>query len=121
MSGSFLSLLSRSNARNCLTPRRTSLGARLLSTLPNTHIFRALQNHAPDSLAVVHSASSRSFTYGSLIADVVRAKDDLEQKATTAQGQLAGERIAFLAENSYDYVGTVVLDLRQWKYVLIDE
>lgn len=110
MSGGFLSLLSRSNARVCFTPRRTPLSARLLSTLPNTHIFRALQNHDPESLAVVHSASSRSFTYGSLIADIVRAKDDLEQKAAKAQGQLAGERVAFLAENSYDYVGTVVLN-----------
>jgi len=55
---------------------------------------------------VIHSVSERSFTYGSLISDVVRARDDLERKATKAQGPLAGERIAFLAENSYDYVGT---------------
>ncbi|KAJ9485172.1 hypothetical protein VN97_g8188 [Penicillium thymicola] len=108
MSGSLLSLLSRSNARVCFTPRRTPLSARLLSTLPNTHIFRALQNHDPESLAVVHSVSSRSFTYGSLIADIVRAKDDLEQKAAKVQGQLAGERVAFLAENSYDYVVTLL-------------
>lgn len=110
MSGRLLSLLSRSNGRVCFTPRRTPLSARLLSTLPNTHIFRALQNHDPESLAVVHSVSSRSFTYGSLIADIVRARDDLEQNASKAQGQLAGERVAFLAENSYDYVGTVVLN-----------
>ncbi|KGO48266.1 AMP-dependent synthetase/ligase [Penicillium expansum] len=108
MSGSLLSLISRSNARVCFTPRRTPFSARLLSTLPNTHIFRAIQNHDPESLAVVHSASSRSFTYGSLIADIVRAKDDLEQKAAKAQGQLAGERVAFLAENSYDYVVTLL-------------
>lgn len=113
MSSSLVSLLSRSNARVCFAPRRTTplpLSARLLSTLPNTHIFRALQNHDPESLAVVHSVSSRSFTYGSLIADIVRTKNDLEQKAAKAQGQLAGERVAFLAENSYDYVGTVVLN-----------
>ncbi|KAJ5177326.1 uncharacterized protein N7500_000025 [Penicillium coprophilum] len=107
MSGSLLSLLSRSNARVCFT-RRTPLSARHLSTLPNTHIFRALQGHDPESLAVVHSASSRSFTYGSLITDIVRAKDDLEQKAAKAQGQLVGERVAFLAENSYDYVVTLL-------------
>lgn len=111
MSGSLLSLLSRSRARVCFhSPRRVPLyNPRLLSTLPNTHIFRALQSHDPKSLAVVHSLSSRSFTYGSLIADVVRTKDDLERKAAKAQGQLVGERIAFLAENSYDYVGTVIL------------
>ncbi|KAJ6084612.1 AMP-dependent synthetase/ligase [Penicillium sp. IBT 16267x] len=78
---------------------------KLLSTLPNIPIFRALQNHDPSSLAVVHSASTRSFTYGNLIADVLRAKDDLERKAPD---KLAGERVAFLAENSYDYVVTLL-------------
>lgn len=86
-----------------LTP--LSARARLFSTLPDTPIFRALQDHDRDNLAVVHSASSRSFTYGNLIADVLRAKEDLEQKAAKSTGKLAGERIAFLAENSYDYVG----------------
>jgi hypothetical protein len=76
--------------------------ARLLSTLPNTPIFRALQNHDPASLAVVHSLSERSFTYGNLIGDVLRAKEQLERKTTD---KLVGERVAFLAENSYDYVG----------------
>ncbi|KAJ5559256.1 hypothetical protein N7535_009484 [Penicillium sp. DV-2018c] len=111
MSSSLLSLLSRSRARICFhTPRRMSAlsSARLISTLPNTHIFQALQKHDPESLAVVHSLSSRSFTYGSLIADVVRTKDELEQKAAAAQGQLVGERVAFLAENSYDYVVTLL-------------
>ncbi|KAJ5893136.1 AMP-dependent synthetase/ligase [Penicillium tannophilum] len=78
---------------------------KLLSTLPNIAIFRALQKHDPSSLAVLHSASTRSFTYGNLIGDVLRAKDDLERKAS---GKLAGERIAFLAENSYDYVVTLL-------------
>ncbi|CAI7611687.1 unnamed protein product [Penicillium bialowiezense] len=97
---SLLSILSRSRARISTIPRTPF---RRLSTLPNTHIFRALQNHDPDSLAVVHSLSERSFTYGSLIGDVVRAKDDLERKAAKGQGTLVGERVAFLAENSYDY------------------
>lgn len=78
---------------------------KLLSTLPNIAIFRALQKHDPSSLAVLHSASTRSFTYGNLIGDVLRAKDDIERKAS---GKLAGERIAFLAENSYDYVVTLL-------------
>jgi acyl-CoA synthetase (AMP-forming)/AMP-acid ligase II len=72
-------------------------------------------------VAVVHSVSSRSFTYGSLIADIARAKDELAQKAAKAQGQLAGERVAFLAENSYDYVGTVALNpLEKISRILID-
>ncbi|KAJ5531949.1 hypothetical protein N7494_008501 [Penicillium frequentans] len=78
---------------------------KLLSTLPNIAVFRALQKHDPSTLAVLHSASTRSFTYGNLIGDVLRAKDDLERKAP---GKLAGERVAFLAENSYDYVVTLL-------------
>lgn len=88
---------------------RLAARARLLSTLPNTPIFRALQNHDPASLAVVHSLSERSFTYGNLIGDVLRAKEQLERKTTD---KLAGERVAFLAENSYDYVGTCLR--RHW-------
>ncbi|KAJ5707871.1 hypothetical protein N7488_007672 [Penicillium malachiteum] len=84
-----------------------SIHSRLLSTLPNIPIFRSLQNHDPSSVVVVQSASTRSFTYGNLIADVLRAKDDLERKAGT-KGKLAGERVAFLAENSYDYVVTIL-------------
>lgn len=79
--------------------------AKQLSTLPNLPIFRALQNHDACSLAVIHSVSGRSFTYGNLVADVLSAKEDLEQKASKKTGKLAGERVAFLAENSYDYVG----------------
>lgn len=75
-----------------------------LSTLPNLPLFRALQNHDQSSLAVVHSASSRSFTYGNLVADVLQTKERLLK---CAGPQLSGERIAFLVENSYDYVGTV--------------
>lgn len=85
-----------------------SAHAKLLSTLPDIPIFRALKDHDPSSLAVVHSVSSRSFTYGNLIADVLRAKDDIERKSSKT-GKLTGERVAFLAENSYDYVGTVTI------------
>ncbi|KAJ5681384.1 uncharacterized protein N7477_001324 [Penicillium maclennaniae] len=84
---------------------RLAARARLLSTLPNIPIFRALQNHDPASLAVVHSLSKRSFTYGNLIGDILCAKEQLEHKTT---GKLAGERVAFLAENSYDYVVTML-------------
>lgn len=89
--------------------RLQPINCRSLSTLPNLPLFRALQNHDQSSLAVVHSASSRSFTYGNLVADVVRAKERLLECAGGQQDGLAGERVAFLAENSYDYVGTVSL------------
>lgn len=86
----------------CLTATSRAT-ARTLSTLPNIPLFRALKNHDPTSQAVIHSASSRSFTYGNLLADVLAAKEKLRIKS--GSGSLAGERVAFLAENSYDYVG----------------
>ncbi|ODM18241.1 hypothetical protein SI65_06112 [Aspergillus cristatus] len=89
----------------CLTATSRTT-ARTLSTLPNIPLFRALQNHDPTSQAVIHSASSRSFTYGNLLADVLAAKEKLRIKS--GSGSLAGERVAFLAENSYDYVVTLL-------------
>src|SRR5204863_783701 len=76
------------------------------STLPNLRIFGALDQHDPQSTAVLHSASGRSFTYGSLIGDVIRAQDCLAQTAVArlTPGYLRGKPVAFLAENSYDYV-----------------
>lgn len=71
------------------------------TTLPNIPIFQALKDHDPNSLSVLHSLSHRTFTYGNLIGDVLRAREDLRSKA----GDIAGERVGFLAENSYDYVG----------------
>lgn len=84
---------------------------RSLASLPNLPLFRALHRHDPSSVAVVHSASSRTFTYGNLNADVLRAQDQLLQTAKGGKDELVGERVAFLAENSYDYVGTVSLSL----------
>ncbi|KAI9925786.1 hypothetical protein ASPWEDRAFT_173870 [Aspergillus wentii DTO 134E9] len=121
---SLLSLLSRGSARPSLRPsqallfpcnavnRSRSLTSpllkRSLSTLPNLPLFQALQNHDQSSLAVVHSASSRSFTYGNLVGDVLRAKERLLHNAGGKKDALPGERIAFLAENSYDYVVTLL-------------
>lgn len=87
----------------------TPASLRSLSTLPNLPLFRALKDHDSSSLAVVHSASSRSFTYGNLVADVLQAKERLLGSVGGRQDSLSGERVAFLAENSYDYVGTVSL------------
>lgn len=89
-------------------PHKTLLSThssiRRLSSLPDTPIFRALKIHDPQSPAIVHSRSQRSFTYGNLLQDVAKAKETL---AIVAGGNpLAGERISFLAENSYDYVVT---------------
>ncbi|KAL4766819.1 hypothetical protein BDW60DRAFT_212564 [Aspergillus nidulans var. acristatus] len=91
---------------NC-TSRQTFFGfavRRSLATLPNLPLFRALKNHDPASLAVVHNPSFRSFTYGNLVADVVKAQNQLWNSSGRGRNGLQGERIAFLAENSYDYV-----------------
>lgn len=77
----------------------------MLSTLPRLPIFEAIAKHDPSSTAVVHSVSGRSFTYGDLLGDVQRARDLLVKSA--GGKDLNGERIAYLVENSYDYIGTV--------------
>lgn len=76
---------------------------RLASTLPRLPIFEAIASHDRTSTAVVHSASGRRFTYGELLGDVADAKDRLHQEARGSS--VDGHRIAFLVENSYDYVG----------------
>jgi hypothetical protein len=57
---------------------------------------------------VLDTQSGHSFTYGNLVADVVHAKNGLMNRVNGKSG-LAGERVAFLVENSYDYVGTASL------------
>ncbi|KNA95718.1 hypothetical protein FOXG_01171 [Fusarium oxysporum f. sp. lycopersici 4287] len=80
--------------------------ARMLSTLPRLPLFEAVAQHDPDSKAVIHSLSGRTFKYGELLGDVSRARDRLAEAA--GREDLNGERIAFLVENSYDYVVTLL-------------
>ncbi|KAK8061471.1 hypothetical protein PG994_007837 [Apiospora phragmitis] len=74
----------------------------MASTLPRLPLFEAISKHDPDSTAVVHCLSGRSFKYGELLPDVVRTRDRLYEAA--GKSDIRGERIAFLVENSYDYV-----------------
>lgn len=76
---------------------------RMASTLPRLPIFEALKKHDAQSTAVVHSLSGRSFTYGELVNDVAAAKDKLQRNCNGAKAE--GQRISFLVENGYDYVG----------------
>lgn len=76
---------------------------RMASTLPRLPLFDAIARHDPGSAAVVHSASGRRFAYGELLGDVCRARSRLRDAA--GKEDLGGERVAFLVENSYDYVG----------------
>jgi hypothetical protein len=75
----------------------------MASTLPRLPLFEALKKHDDKSIAVIHSLSGRAFTYGELVNDVAAAKDKLRENANGKS--TAGERISFLVENGYDYVG----------------
>lgn len=73
------------------------------STLPCLPVLAAISKHDPNSTAVIHSDSGRSFTYGELLKDI--AQHSINLKKTAGSKDLAGERVAFLVENGYDYVG----------------
>ena len=76
-----------------------------MAALQRSTLFETLQRHDADRTAVVHSLSGRSFTYGSLLHDVAAAKERLLRDTGRDDKSIVGERIAFLVENSYDYVG----------------
>ncbi|MCJ1336925.1 hypothetical protein MMC09_002203 [Bachmanniomyces sp. S44760] len=78
----------------------------MASTLPKLAIFEAIASHDPQSTAVIHSTSGRTFKYGQLLHDVADAKEKLHQSA--GGKALIGERVAFLVENGYDYVVTLL-------------
>ncbi|KAL3427458.1 AMP-binding enzyme [Phlyctema vagabunda] len=86
--------------------RATPSFSRMASTLPRLPIFQAIATHDPNSTVVIHSASGRRFTYGELLRDVADAKDRLHHEA--GRSSLDGERIAFLVENGYDYIVTLL-------------
>ena len=101
----FRSLVGRRNATSA-SFMNFRPATRMLSTLPRLPLFEAVSKHDPESKAVVHSLSGRTFKYGELLGDVSRAKDRLAEAA--GRKDLNGERIAFLVENSYDYVGELM-------------
>ena len=76
-----------------------------MAALQRSALFEAMIEHKPDNTAIIHSLSGRSFTYGSLLHDVASAKERLLKQTGKDETSIAGERIAFLIENSYDYVG----------------
>lgn len=77
----------------------------MASPLPNLAIFEAISNHEPRNTAIVHASSGRRFAYGELLRDVADASNKLLQSVTG--NNLDGQRVAFLTENSYDYVGMI--------------
>jgi acyl-CoA synthetase (AMP-forming)/AMP-acid ligase II len=78
----------------------------MASTFPDLPIFRAIASHDPESTAILHSKSNRRFTYGELLKDVEDAKIKLYHRLKDASpDSIGGQRVAFLVENGYDYVG----------------
>jgi len=73
------------------------------STLPRLPVLEAISKHDPSSTAIIHSDSGRTFTYGELLKDI--SQHSINLKKTAGDKDLAGERVAFLVENGYDYVG----------------
>ena len=80
---------------------------RMASTLPKFPVFEAIAGHDPQSTVVVHCKSGRTFLYGDLLRDVAEARDELRQSAGSTN--IEGQRVAFLVENGYDYVGAAPL------------
>jgi malonyl-CoA/methylmalonyl-CoA synthetase len=110
LSSRCLQLLSRRStwpaaALRCARTNSRSITTSKLACLPRTPLFEAIKSHDPESSAVIHSLSGRQFSYGSLLKDVAIAKQRLADDAGRNTEALQGERIAFLVENSYDYVG----------------
>ena len=78
----------------------------MASTFPDLPIFRAISSHDPASTAIIHSKSDRRFTYGELLKDVEDAKIKLYgHLKSTSPESIGGQRVAFLVENGYNYVG----------------
>jgi len=90
--------------RVAASPCATAKSRRMASTLPRLSVFEAIASHDPKSIAVIHSVSGRRFSYGELLHDVADAKRKLLLSA--GETPIDGQRIAFLVENGYDYVGT---------------
>ena len=104
---SSLAHLSQVVPRQYTCTYRTAYTIRMASTLPRLPIFEALHSHDASRTAIVHYPSGRSFTYGELVHDVANAAEELRIKADGKK--LPGERVAFLVENGYDYVGALAL------------
>jgi long-subunit acyl-CoA synthetase (AMP-forming) len=90
-------------ARN---PCRNARWASTASRPSRLRILEAIASHDPRSTAIIHSDSKRRFTYGQLLEDVRSSAVQLQQLDNAPSSGLKGERIAFLVENSYDYVGS---------------
>lgn len=74
--------------------------------LQRSAFLEAIQKHEASSIAVAENDSAANFSYGSLLHSIVRAKELLLLKTGKSDESISGERIAFMVENGFDYVGT---------------
>jgi len=75
----------------------------LATALQRSSFIEAIQKHDLSSLAILENDSGASFSYGTLLNSIAHAKDELLCKADRAD--ISGERIAFMVESGYEYVG----------------
>jgi malonyl-CoA/methylmalonyl-CoA synthetase len=74
--------------------------------LPRTPVFKALARHPSEKTAIIHSASGKRFTYGSLLSDVSTTRSKiLSLIDKDGVEDLKEQRVAMLVENGYEYVG----------------
>lgn len=102
-SRTFLSLQPTTTRSLTTTMTRSSM-----APLRKSPFIDAIEKHDPESTAVIHSLSGRSFNYGSLLHDVAVRKEQLLKDTSKDDESIVGERIAFLVENSYDYTVTLL-------------
>ena len=74
--------------------------------LQRSTFFEALRKHESSSTAIVNHGCDATYEYDQLLRDVAGTKDQLIQMKLGSGSSIAGQRIAFLVENGYDYVGT---------------
>jgi malonyl-CoA/methylmalonyl-CoA synthetase len=72
-------------------------------TLPRTPLFEAISKQPTEKTAIIHSASGKRFTYGSLLGDIASTRSKILANAGT--DDLKEQRVALLVENGYEYVG----------------
>ena len=88
-----------------LLARAFSRSSPAMAALQRSAFFEAIRRHDPKATAVVNYDSGVAFSYGSLLRDVSRAKERLLRDTGKDEDGIAGQRVAFMVENGYDYVG----------------
>ncbi|KIW12750.1 hypothetical protein PV08_07936 [Exophiala spinifera] len=76
--------------------------------LQRSVLLEALLSHPSNSTAIIHHDSRSTYSYGLLLRDVACIKEQLLRLTGKSETTIAGERIAFLLENGYEYVVTLL-------------